>query len=230
MDNILIVAATKNEVKGLFPEINTCSLKMGEVYKKNTRIDILVCGVGPINSAIFLERAILKNNIKGVVNIGIAGSFDIVKLPIGSITIAKKEIWPEYGLKKKGYIDHKGLNLGLIKLKDKKVIYNEIDIPVEQNLNKIGLSFRDNFYRTTNLTVAGVTGTMDEAQKLKKRYMADVENMEGFSLAYTCLIHDIPFIEIRTISNLVGSRDLVHWDIKKALSKLKEISYLFDVQ
>ncbi|GAB6887718.1 futalosine hydrolase [Desulfothermus okinawensis JCM 13304] len=223
MGHLLICAATKREIRTWFPEIPD-SLKMGDVHLikfKKKKFYIQVCGIGPINSAIFLERAILKHNLTGVINIGIAGSFDISKIPIGAITIAREEIWPEYGLKQHGIVDPKGLKYGLIK-KNNRIIYNHISIPIEENINKMGLSFSDNFYTTTNLTVAGVTGTEPEARAMEKMYGADVENMEGFSVAYVCLIHEVPFIEIRTISNQVGCRDTHKWDIKKALQELKK--------
>jgi len=229
MEKLLICAATKRELIALFPDLSKDSIKLGEVYLKrikNRDVYVQVCGIGPINAALFIEKAILLYKISGVINIGIAGSFDIKKIPIGSLTIAKEEIWPEYGLKQRGIVDPKGLKYGLIK-KHEKIIYNQISIPFRENFEKMGLSFSNNFYTTTNLTVAGVTGDKIEAEKLKNRYLAQVENMEGFSIAYVCFVHDIPFIEIRSISNPVGSRDMDKWDLKKALKKLKKIESIF---
>ncbi|GAB6163689.1 futalosine hydrolase [Desulfothermus naphthae] len=229
MDKLLICAATKMELMALFPDLSRNSIKMGEVYPnkiKGRDVYTQVCGIGPINAALFLERAIVKYKISGVINIGIAGSFDINKIPIGALTIAKQEIWPEFGLKHRDFIDPKGLKYGLIK-KHEKIIYNQITISVKKNLEKMDLSFNNNFFKSINLTVAGVTGDEIEANELKNRYLAQVENMEGFSIAYVCFVHDIPFIEIRSISNAVGSRDTDKWDIKKALKELKKIESIF---
>jgi futalosine hydrolase len=232
MEDILVVAATKKEIKASFYNISLPSLKMGEpakitLWKRN--ITLLVCGIGPINAAIFTERVLVTKKIKGVINIGIAGSFDLKKIPVGSLTLVTKEIWPEYGLKTREGIDPKGLKYGLTKLKDGNIIFNEIHIPTKENFLKMGLSFKNNFYTTTSLTVAGVTGTLEEAEKLKKSYNANIENMEGFAIAYVCLIHKIPFIEIRSISNLVGSRDTEKWNIKRALTSLKDALKIFEV-
>jgi futalosine hydrolase len=46
--------------------------------------------------------------------------------------------------------------------------------------------------------------------------------MEGFSLALACLQAGIPFLELRTISNLVGSRKPEHWKLDDALQALGE--------
>ncbi len=86
----------------------------------------------------------------------------------------------------------------------------------------------DIFYTSASLTVAGVTGTKAEAQNLYNQYGADIENMEGFSIAYVAMLHNIPFIEIRAISNLVGSRDTKYWDIKKAINSLKDLQGIFE--
>lgn len=230
MKNILIVAATKTELVSVFPEIPKKDLKQGELYKITSdkkNFYCLTCGVGPINAAIYTQKAILLNNIHGVINIGIAGAFDIKKIPIGSITISKKEIWPEYGLKTKDNIDPKGLNFGLTKLENGNIIYNEIEISYENAMEKMGLSFNHNFYTTISLTVAGVSGDPLIAKGLKEQFNADIENMEGFPIAYVSLINNLPFVEIRSISNQVGERGVQHWDMKKALTSLKKIRIFF---
>lgn len=70
------------------------------------------------------------------------------------------------------------------------------------------------------MTVSGVTGTEERAHMLMKRYNPLTENMEGFSLALACLQAGIPFLELRTVSNLVGSRKAEHWKLDDALQAL----------
>ncbi len=230
MQNLLIVAATKIELISLFPEIPKKDLQLGEIYTiktNNKTLSCIVCGIGPLNAAIYTQKAILSNEIHGVINIGIAGAFDINKIPIGSITISNKEIWPEFGLKTKDQIDPRGLNLGLIKLKNGDIIYNEIDISYKKNMEKMGLSLNHNLYTTVSLTVAGVSGDLVVTKRLKDQFNPDIENMEGFSVAYVSLINNLPFIEIRSISNQVGERGLQRWHMKKALSSLTKVRSIF---
>jgi len=87
----------------------------------------------------------------------------------------------------------------------------------------MGLSLPISWPRVVSLTVAGVTGTQARARLLKQKYQAHIENMEGFALAYVCTLAQIPFLEIRTISNLVGTRDKKYWNINLALKKLNLI-------
>ncbi len=49
-----------------------------------------------------------------------------------------------------------------------------------------------------------------------------VESMEGAALHYVCLMENIPFLQIRTVSNLMGERDKTRWKIKEAIKSLNE--------
>ena len=45
--------------------------------------------------------------------------------------------------------------------------------------------------------------------------------MEGFGLAYPVMRQGLPFLEVRTISNVVGSREAEDWNLKGAFKQLK---------
>jgi futalosine hydrolase len=45
----------------------------------------------------------------------------------------------------------------------------------------------------------------------------DIETMEGASLHYYCLMEQIPFLQIRGISNKVGIRDKQQWQMQEAI-------------
>jgi futalosine hydrolase len=49
-----------------------------------------------------------------------------------------------------------------------------------------------------------------------------VESMEGGALHYSCLRENIPFLQIRSVSNEVGVRDKTKWDIPGAVRQLNE--------
>ena len=61
------------------------------------------------------------------------------------------------------------------------------------------------------------------------QFNADIETMEGAALHYVCLQEDIPFIQIRTISNFVGERDKTKWKLKDAIENLNiELDKLYN--
>jgi futalosine hydrolase len=46
--------------------------------------------------------------------------------------------------------------------------------------------------------------------------------MEGAALHYVCLMEEIPFLQIRSVSNLLGDRDKKGWKLKEAIEELNE--------
>jgi futalosine hydrolase len=62
------------------------------------------------------------------------------------------------------------------------------------------------------LTVAAVTTTDATARRLRTRYEAEVESMEGFSVLRAAAVANVPAIEVRGISNYVGDRAASEWD------------------
>src|SRR6185312_9822418 len=74
------------------------------------------------------------------------------------------------------------------------------------------------------LTVATVTGTAERTAELQARHPdAAAEGMEGFGVASAATMAELPFVEIRAISNLVGPRDREAWRIGEALDVLATV-------
>ena len=90
-------------------------------------------------------------------------------------------------------------------------------------LSKISECFKGNCQIGTSLTVSTVTGTDTTARRLLNRYPgAVIEAMEGFGVAMAAAKCNIPMIELRTVSNLVGPRNRDQWRLEKALSSLEQ--------
>ena len=47
--------------------------------------------------------------------------------------------------------------------------------------------------------------------------------MEGTAFFYACLLEQIPFLEIRAISNRVEARNRANWDIPLVIAHLNEV-------
>jgi futalosine hydrolase len=72
------------------------------------------------------------------------------------------------------------------------------------------------------VTVSAVSGTLVRAEELAKKFKALCENMEGAAVAHVCRTYDIPFSEIRGISNIAGIRDKRKWKVKEAAKNSQE--------
>ncbi|NDZ84293.1 futalosine hydrolase, partial [Streptomyces sp. SID10115] len=73
------------------------------------------------------------------------------------------------------------------------------------------------------LTVSTVTGSAGRAAALRLRHpRALAEAMEGFGVAEAAVLHGLPVLEVRAVSNPVGPRDRAAWRIGDALSALSD--------
>ena len=227
---LLFTAATKKElssfIHGHIPGdswlLSKAEAGLAVTTYRNKDVAFLITGIGLLNASHKLSVCVTKYKITGVINIGIAGSFDLDSIGLGDICVAKREVWPEFGLLTDDTILPRGLGFAQATINGEK-IWDTLDLSPDLAAKNMGLSLPMSWPRIVSLTVAGVTGTQARARLLKQKYQAHIENMEGFALAYVCTLAQIPFLEIRTISNLVGTRDKKYWNINLALKKLNSI-------
>jgi futalosine hydrolase len=71
----------------------------------------------------------------------------------------------------------------------------------------------------TNNTVSGEEKLI---KRMKDRFSPDIETMEGAAFFYVCLMENVPFAEIRSISNTVEPRDKSKWDIPVAIKNMSD--------
>ncbi len=221
---VLVVAATSLELDAAFDRKHGAA--QGEAFAAEAHgrpVLALVCGIGPVNAALALGRALERHQPAGVVNLGVAGSFDLDAHPLGCARLVEREIWPEFGLLASGdcAADARGLGFALANTgagAGETAIFDSLawDAPVE--LSRMGLA--GGWTCAASLTVSGVTADGARAAALKARFGAGLENMEGFALAYACRLAGLPFAELRTVSNAVGVRPPDGWDLPGALDAL----------
>ncbi len=187
---------------------------------------VTISGVGPINASLTIGRSLhkLKKNTL-VVNIGLAGSFDLQKAPLASSWRITKEIYPEYGLANSENVDAKALGFPQWKTPD-TIVWDQINLPELLHLNET-LRYCPLQGVASSITVAGVTCCPSRAAKLSAPYKEHkeplLENMEGFSMALACARYGVPLLEIRTVSNLVGTRDAEFRDFEQAFNAMQGI-------
>lgn len=224
---LLVVAATGLELSAAL-DLKTCG-PQGEVFRcvANGRpVLALVCGIGVVNAALALGRALGRVDIEGVLNFGVAGSFDLSAHPLGAARLVEREIWPEYGLLFSGACAADARALGFALNGAPKgapgtdnAIFEELAWGAPAALQAMGLHSQG-LAAATSLTVSGVTADAERACALKERFGAGLENMEGFALAYGARLAGLPFAQLRTVSNPVGSRPPQGWDLPGALAAL----------
>jgi futalosine hydrolase len=159
-------------------------------------VDVLVCGVGPVEAAIATARALATTRYAAVVNAGIAGAFR-GSAHVGDAVIVEDEVLADFGLE----------GGGALALPEGARLADRVAADVGL-LRRCGGALR----RARGLTVAEVTATDATALRLRERYACDVESMEGFSVLRAAAVAQIPALEVRGISNFVGDRARSQWD------------------
>ncbi len=227
--SLVIATATTREMKAVLTGFNGrgrvgCALPApGEVCPSpvnGRNCLLLVTGVGPVNAALSLGRVLgAHRGVRGVMNLGVAGTFDVLRAPLGSAVLASAEVWPEYGLAGDDGVDPHGIAFPQAE-GPAGPVWDRIDLAPATLFEQWHLAVPAAARSGVSLTVAGVSGTPSRAQAVCRRHAALMENMEGFALALGCLRHDLPFAEARTMSNIVGSRAAEDWALEGALDAL----------
>lgn len=180
---------------------------------------VLVTGVGPVCAALALGRLLGSEQVSGLLNLGLAGSFDPARLPLGAVAAADAEIWPEYGLRTQDGVDPGDIGFPLAETPDGP-LRDRLPLDPDGAARTLGLILPEHWARGASLTVAAASGDQATAEAMRRAHAPATENMEGFALALGCLRAGLPFLEIRAVSNPVGSRSRAHWNLPLAFSAL----------
>ncbi|GFK92389.1 Futalosine hydrolase [Fundidesulfovibrio magnetotacticus] len=187
---------------------------------------LLVTGVGPLNAALevgaALEAARAEGlELSGALCLGVAGSFDSARAPLGSAVLADAELYPDYGVAGPGQLADAN-DFGFAQWEGPSGrVFQRLGLVPGEAARAMDLALPDNWPRGLFVTSAAVTASAVRAEALAARHGALAENMEGFALALACLARGLPFLEVRTISNAIGERDRANWKLHEALAGLE---------
>lgn len=188
-----------------------------------------VSGMGKVNAAHAATRLILDHAPSCIANIGIGGAYPSSGLAVGDIAVAEQEIYGDEGvLLKDGFHGADFIGIPLLKKGGKKFFntFRPDNVLAEKAVRAAQLvtcySSLVTVAKGCFLTVSTCTGTKKRARELEERFGAICENMEGAAIAHVCSLYDVPFIEMRSISNIVQDRDRSRWNIKLAAENCQE--------
>ncbi len=212
--NILVTAATENEWREAFHVIQHGDQTMKENVKFH------VSGVG-IPAAMFsIMHEIEKQKPALIIQVGIAGCFDIYE-NVDQTFVIKNEVFADVGVEENGdWMDL--FDMGFIEKNTFPNTANKLENSRLKEFNLLKLP------AVAAITVNEVTTRKERRDQYVKKYNPFLESMEGAALHYVCLMKSVPFIQMRTISNMVGERDKQKWQLKPAIEHLNDtlIKYL----
>jgi futalosine hydrolase len=206
---ILLVAATDSEVAPILermystPTSDTCV----DTYTHGPHeIDVLITGVGMVATAAWCSRALTQSSYDLALNLGVCGSFDSFIEP-GTVVHVVSDRLAELGAED----DDAFLTLEDLQLPGESEFVN-LDPPSNSGLDQLPT--------VTGITVNTVHGSERSIALVTERFNPQVESMEGAAFMSACLIHHVPFAQVRAVSNLVEQRNRESWKMAEAIQNL----------
>ena len=227
-DPLLILTATAFEQQNLRDELQQgATQRIGHrTWFRGilgaTPVVLIETGIGAVNTTQALTVALQQINPELILQIGIGGAYLPANLGIGDLVLATQENYGDLGiLTPQGWSPAD--EIGIPVLSTDRDYYNTypLDIKlVEEAQNTLEQSGH-HVSKGPFVTVQQCTGLTDLGNTLSTRFGAICENMEGAAAAHICALYNVPFVELRAISNQVEDRNKDAWDIPLALERVQ---------
>lgn len=213
---ILLVAATPFELAPVqhYLEANFTQKSAFHFQREELDVKILITGVGQLLTAYALGKVLTKEKFHLAINAGVAGAFNRT-LQLGDVVHVVTEQLGDLGVEEADgrFTTMHELNL----INPNAFPFQHARLP---NPRARDYSFLPTVHGLTVNTVHGFSSSIAAAQQ---RFEADVESMEGAAFFYVCLLENVPFLEIRSISNYVEPRNRENWNLPLAIENLNTV-------
>lgn len=185
----------------------TCAVgKELAFFQSQPHVEMLVTGVGPVEAAAAVSRALAVSRPELLINAGLAGAF------AGCAEIGEGVVVADDSLAL-------CLETGApIALPDEATVVDRAtsDLSIVDRLVELG------FRSVRGITVTQVTALDGTAARLAAQGVG-IETMEGFAVLRAAEIAGVPAVEVRGISNTAGDRERSGWNFDAGARGLQNI-------
>lgn len=208
MKRIGIIFAMKEELDSLLKylkiekEYNIFDLKFYEGMIHNNYCILTSSGVGKVNSARCTQILIDNMDVDMIINIGVAGGISD-KLKVCDIVIGEKLVQHDFDITafnhEKGYIPNVG-------------VYIDSDTYL---VNIAKECINNKKYNVVSGIIASGDIFCTESwmsKKINTKFNALCVEMEGASIAQVCYLSNVPFIVIRSISDVPNNNNVLTYE------------------
>lgn len=197
--SVCIVSATALELQYLSAAIREKS-------------NVLITGVGTAATVYHVMQELQQRKPVFMLQAGIAGSFD-ESLSLGQAVVINADRFADLGVHENDQwndvFDMSLTEPGLHPYSNGWLINPHHDL-----LSAAGLPM------VKSISINEITTNSTRIRQLRDKYSPSIESMEGAAFHYVCLQQNIPFIQLRTISNYVGERNKEKWKLQLAIENL----------
>lgn len=211
--NLLFVTSTDTEADAL-RKTKGIVMANNKYHFGSLDIELLIGGIGIMSTAWTLSKWISVNKKPDLaMNVGIAGSYHN-QFPVGSVLMPVSDCFADTGIEE-GDNFFTLFEAGLAQ-KD--------EFPFTDGVIKAGNSYCEKLKDILNpvdaITVNTSTGSERTKRRLSGKFNPAIETMEGAAFFYVCAKENIPFIALRSVSNMVERRARDKWNIPLAIENM----------
>ena len=212
MNKIGIIAAMNEEmqqIKNVMSNITenvVYNLHFFEGTISDKECVLVECGIGKVNAARTTQILIDNYDIEYVVNIGTAGGVD-TSLNVTDVVIGQKLAQHDFDItafgREKGFIT----GVGKYVFSDEKLVKK-----CKEAMENID---QDNSYKVLIGTIASgdiFCTDRNMANEIQKEFGALCVEMEGAAIGQICMLDNVPFIVIRSISDSPNGNNNIDFD------------------
>jgi len=203
---LLLASATDFEISETASWLSNHTIGLNALKAK-----LLITGIGQLQTAYTLQNKIRFERPDLVIQAGIGGA--ATKEEIGKVYAIGSEQIADLGVMEKAGFSNI-FDMGLDNPDRFPFSEGKLKNPYRFLLEWTGLPVLD------GITVNEIKSS--DFSDLQRNSSLVVESMEGVALHYVCLMEQVPFLQIRSLSNLTGDRDKSRWKIKEAIKSLHE--------
>lgn len=215
---ILFVIAAPKEVDSVLLTLTgtTAPVQPWTAIPIHPAIDLVFSGVGKTCAAAATARTLDPSRHCLVASIGIAGALPGSGLNLGDVVLASASVFADEGVESDSRFQTMA-DLGFGPLPDR----SDMAIPGSREwldhlapLGTVG----------PIATVSTCSGSDRCAAQVRSRTNALAEAMEGAAAGVVAHRLNVPFLEVRAISNTTGARHAQRWDLARAVASLGVIA------
>lgn len=179
---------------------------------------LLPAGIGKANAAHGLTALLEREPVRGVIGFGVGGAYAGAGLGVGEVALASAEMYGDEGVEAPGgWLSTEGIGIPLLERGESRQ-FNEFPLDrarvAQAHAALEGGGIR--VHAGPFVTVSCCSGTAARGAELSERFAGVCENMEGAAMAHVAALYEVPFLEVRGISNPVEDRDLSRWRLREA--------------
>jgi futalosine hydrolase len=183
------------------------------------RVEVLITGVGLVAATYSLTKWLADRRPGLVIQAGVAGALN-EGLALGQVVVVGSETIGDEGVSENGEfrtLFHLGLSdAQQPPFKDGHLVNPGIDQPLHAGLQVV-----------RGVSVNQISTGPEQIAYYRDQLGADIETMEGAALHYVAAMEQVPFLQLRSISNHIGERDKRQWRLKEAVETVnKELQHI----